>query len=334
MRSDRRTLAEGRDLLAAGDREGAERCFLRIGAFSPLRGPAMAELGRMYLDEGRADEAVACLLEAVNHLREARVFKDLGDCLIVQGRHAEAENALREALQFGQHDPETWAMLGRALVAQEREEEGIVAFERAVALDGTFAAARYFLADALIRTGDTVRATGQLHTLLATDPDNIAAAVLKGDLAYERAEYRQAAAEYALAAERGALGADRFERLARACQELGDDRGAVIAYEQAAERDPDRGDLWLAAAKICEGHKALKRAHRYYQQAAGDPETAGEAQAAIASIEAYYAHFDLSGQGGALGADDEVEPLDHLPKGAPPPKGPPAPPGRFGRGGQ
>ncbi|MBM3270532.1 MAG: tetratricopeptide repeat protein [Candidatus Sericytochromatia bacterium] len=330
---DRQALAEGREALAAGDRATAEKCFLEVGPYAPERGPAMAELGRLYLEDGRCEEAVACLLEAANHLRESRVFKDLGDCLIVLGRQAEAEEALREALQYGPNDPETWAMLGRTLVAQERESEGVIAFERAVALDGTFIAGRYFLADALIRTGDPVRATGQLHLLQSVDPDNVAAAVLKGDLAFDRTEYRQAAAEYARAAARGGLPARGYERWARACEQLGDDHEAVRAWEQAASRDPHRPALWLAAARLCERHKLLRRARVYYQKALRDPGCAEEADAAIARIAEYYAHFDLSGQGGAVESDDDLESLDHLPKGAPPPKGPPPPPGRFGRGG-
>jgi tetratricopeptide (TPR) repeat protein len=325
---DRQTLAEGLELLAAGDKDGAEKCFLEIADGSPLRGEAMAQLGRLYLDDGQIDAAIACLLEAVIHVREPRVLKDLGDCMIVLERYGEAERALRESLELDMRDAEGWALLGRTLVLQDRLDEGVVAFEQAVLCDGRFAPARYFLADALIRQGETVRATGQLHVLLALDPGNPPALVLKGDLAFGRGEYRQAIAEYQLAIGKDALGIDGFEKLATACQQVGDLFGAVEAWLCVIARNSGRSAAWLNAARTCEEHKLYRRALLYYQ-AAGNGE---ESAAGIARIEEYYAVYDLSGQGGMLpGPDEELEPLDALPRGNMVKPPPPPPPGRFGR---
>ncbi|MBM3275224.1 MAG: hypothetical protein FJZ00_08720, partial [Candidatus Sericytochromatia bacterium] len=164
--------------------------------------------------------------------------------------------------------------------------------------------------------------------LLTLDPGNPPALVLKGDLAFKSGEYRQAIAEYHQAIGKDALGIEGFEKLATACREVGDLLGAVEAWLCVTAKDGGRSAAWLDAARICEEYKLFRRALLYYQ-AAGQTE---ESAAGIARIEAYFAVYDLSGQGGALRAPaEELESLAALPRGnmvKPPPL---PPPGRFGR---
>lgn len=325
-------LAEGLQRFQVGDLEGAQRLLLEIPADSPRRGEAMLALGRMLLDTGHVEESVACLVEASLLLREPRSFKELADCFLLLERYREAEVALREAVQRDPDDPECWAMLGRACVALDRLEEGIGALERAVLLDGAFAPARYYLADALIRAGDTVRASGQLHMLLSLEPQHLGAVVIKGDLAFQHGEVRQAIAEYRRAAALGALPASGYVRLGTACERVGDEAGAVEAYDRALALQPGLPDACLAAGRLCERRKLFRRARRYYRAIVAPDRHGSEIADALGRIDAYLRHFDLSGQGN-VPEDDDDEPLDGLPRGLDAGKpGPPTPPGRFGRG--
>lgn len=324
-------LAEGLRCIQHGDLERAQALLLEIRQTSRHRGEAMLALGRALIDNGYVEESVACLVEASLVLREPRPFKDLADCLLLLDRYSEAEDALREVVRRDPDDAEAWAMLGRAYVCQDLVAQGIGALERAVLIDGAFAPARYYLADALIRSGDTVRATGQLHVLLTLEPEHLGAMVIKGDLAFEHGEMRQAVAEYQRAAAMSALPADGYVRLGEACERLGDEAGAVEAYDQALERQPGLPEACLAAGRLCEQRRLFKRARRYYRAILSHDEYGDEAASGIGRIEAYYRHFDLSGEG-QVPQGDEDEPLDGLSRGTGPTKpNPPAPPGRFGR---
>ena len=141
---------------------------------------------------------------------------------------------------------------------------------------------------------------------------------------------RQAIAEYERAAGLGALSADGYVRLGEAYERVGDEAGAVKAYDRALAHDPQLPQAFIAIARICEKRKLYKRARRYYRAIVHDEALGDDAAAGIGRIEAYFKHFDLSGEG-QVPQGDEDEPLDSLSRGEPAKPNTPPPPGRFGR---
>jgi hypothetical protein len=61
------------------------------------------------------------------------VWLNLGSARRSLGRHAESEAAFREATRLPPGDPAAWVWLGRSLVAQGKEEEGLAEMRRGLA---------------------------------------------------------------------------------------------------------------------------------------------------------------------------------------------------------
>lgn len=83
--------------------------------------------------------------------------------LMEQGRHAEAEQAFRRALEFNPEDHRTWYDLGQALTALGRYEEAIEAFEKGIAL-GRFAE---FYPDSVFQIGRCLAKLGRWTDAIA-----------------------------------------------------------------------------------------------------------------------------------------------------------------------
>lgn len=134
-----RELAQARAAQAAGDLDQAVR---RLSpARSDLSAPdeALRLLAGMLRVQGLAADAAAVLEVQVQRqpgsaVAEHNLAAALGDC----GRAEESEQAARRALAKGGRAPETWLVLGRALIGQGRLDEAEEAFCSALRLREDF----------------------------------------------------------------------------------------------------------------------------------------------------------------------------------------------------
>ncbi len=116
--------------------------FDRALALDPADADALREKARAYEALGRAGEAEAALLKAVeirpsywgNH-------SQLGAFYFRQGRYADAERAFRRAIDLTPDNVRVWASLGGVLQTAGRAEEAAAALERSLALQPTYRAA-------------------------------------------------------------------------------------------------------------------------------------------------------------------------------------------------
>jgi tetratricopeptide (TPR) repeat protein len=116
---------EGRCLAALQDDAGARAAFAEALAADARHAGASLELARLDLDAGEAAAARARLAalprDAAHDARRALL---LGEAETVLGHDAEAEAALREALQLEPGSVKAAYLLGRLLVRTGRGEEG------------------------------------------------------------------------------------------------------------------------------------------------------------------------------------------------------------------
>ena len=110
--------------------------------------------------------------EWVAHARQAFVedLNDLGLLLMTTGDHDAAVKILTEATQSPEAGARQWFNLSHAFDAVSRFEESKNALEVAVKLDGHFADARFNLALAYERLGETGRAYRQWREFLKRHP--------------------------------------------------------------------------------------------------------------------------------------------------------------------
>ena len=152
-------LAEG-DLPAAVERLEAA---LRGGDDFAVR----LALGNARLQQQRAADAVPHLQRAAElDPKSADAVSLLGQALLAAGRFADAERALRAAVQIRADEPSQTA-LGFALLRQKRGEQALAVFRRLLAEDATLASARYGAAAACDELGRREEALADYRRLLA-----------------------------------------------------------------------------------------------------------------------------------------------------------------------
>jgi tetratricopeptide (TPR) repeat protein len=114
--------------------------------------------------QGGLDEAIAAFERAVE-VAPGNLFclAQLADCMLVQKKATAAERYARRAIAANDKDPVAWTNLGVALVAQDRFEEAIAAFEHADRLAQSSGSG----SDQHLNLGICLRDTGRLDSALA-----------------------------------------------------------------------------------------------------------------------------------------------------------------------
>lgn len=290
------TMAEGRRRLDEGDRVGAEACFRQVTPDAVDFVSAMGALGQLLLADGRAAEAETVLRQALVKAPDAEVLLALGHSCWVQDRFADAAVAFQTLVRLEPRHARAVAMGALCDRAQGHRAEAIKGLERAVGLDPHFQAARFQLAMCLVESREFLRAGGQLHALLQQAPNFVAAIVLKGDLALAQNDPRLAVVSYCRALKIEPLEAAALKRLGDAMVSMGDEAQALRAYEEAIARDPAHWEAYLAAAKLAETAKGVYVARRYYMALAYEPRHAAAAQAGLERVKKLMAAHGLSEQ--------------------------------------
>jgi tetratricopeptide (TPR) repeat protein len=224
----------------------------------PLLGEATPEHLLMKIDAlealGQVSESDAVLLRAIAlpGPGDARLWSAEGRRLARIGNTSKAAEAFRKALALDDCSAEAWFGLGRALVAADRQEEGLAALERHRKLTP------------LLDQWDFARRAVDLAPLHAPNLAGLADA--------ERALGRLARAEelYARAAEL-AEGPEQLVPIAlRQARFLAEDRkdaaGAIARLVKAAERTPD-ARLLVRAGDLALETKDAARAVELYERA-------------------------------------------------------------------
>jgi tetratricopeptide (TPR) repeat protein len=182
--------------LAARDAE-AETTLRRAGALAPDDDEIPYSLGRIYYQQqrhqhaaeqfrraiqlnprshkghdnlGLATEALGDVEQALRHYLKAIelvhkdhpdydvVYANLADLMLKLGEYRKAFDLSAEAAERNPHDARNFFLTGKALVKLERCDLSLRWFERAIALDPTYAPPRYLLAQAYRRLGRTAEA--------------------------------------------------------------------------------------------------------------------------------------------------------------------------------
>lgn len=193
---------------------------------------------------GRVSEAVALLkglgrLDVALDLRRAEIKQrpasavaehNVAALLGDMGRAPEAESAARRSFEKGGDAPETWLVLARALVAQDRFDDGETAYRQALKRRPAYADAVRDLAQLMwMRTGEAQAALQPFDSALAAAPGAT-------DLRIARAsvmEYVGAPLD-AVLSELGADGTDAGIELAAAHAAVGFDTDRALSHARLA----------------------------------------------------------------------------------------------------
>jgi tetratricopeptide (TPR) repeat protein len=162
-------------------------------------------------------------------------FGRRGLALLGEGRFAEAELALRQAVALDPGDVIALNALGVMLLRLERGEDAIAVFQGAIAVRPEFADSHSNLGHALTSTGRFAEAEAACRAALALQPDRADAWNNLGNAVKAQGRLEEAVAAYRQAIGlRGDL-ADAHHNLAPALTELGRADEAIAAYRAAMD---------------------------------------------------------------------------------------------------
>ncbi len=148
------------------------------------------------LHAGRLPEARALLEQVCQADRgDAEAWQLLGAVRGMLGDYAEAESSLRQALRL-HASPGSHYYLGNALMAQNRLEEAIAAFQAALRLQPQMAEAHANLGDALQNQGRYVEAEACYRRAIGLRPDLVGTQINLGLVLLRQKRPQEAAAGY------------------------------------------------------------------------------------------------------------------------------------------
>lgn len=193
-----------------GDLERAAASYRQALAFSPDHPDALNLLGTVLLQAGAPEEALPCLTRAAAIDRNnARLLANLGQCrialgeyeaaydafrkaaraepgelhfqlgaasaLALQGKLADAENILQRQAKRAPKSAAVWFNLGHVMRDQQRRQEAIDCYEKAVALEPDMPDARNALGSALHSKLRFAEAEAQYRACIRLSPEHLQA---------------------------------------------------------------------------------------------------------------------------------------------------------------
>lgn len=235
-------------LAARGDAAGALAANARAIDLAPDHLPLHGERARLLARNGRVDDALAGLQRAIaSRPGEVALLLELAELAVLHGRAAIALGAATALRERSPADPVAAALLGAALGASGRVDEGVAELQRALAARPQFVFALQQLGRLLARAGRPEAALTPLAAAAGLAPAPTHAL----DLAEALVALRQPAdaargVRAALAPQR--LTVDEWDRAAALLLHCEGVRAAHRALDELGNRAPD--DLALARAHV------------------------------------------------------------------------------------
>lgn len=163
--------AQGVELLATGDLNGAATCFLHATEFVPDWAEPRKNLGNCYLHAQNPEQAARCYEQALavdgGHLAS---WNNLGNAYRFLGRLDQAERCLRRAAEIAPNDADVISNLGVVLVQIGSADAAREAFRKALVLNPRDLIALNGLGNLAAAAGAPDAATEHYRNALAVDP--------------------------------------------------------------------------------------------------------------------------------------------------------------------
>jgi serine/threonine protein kinase/Flp pilus assembly protein TadD len=248
--------------------EGAIRYYLVALALRPHSPTARVNLGAVFYDQGKYDEALAVFGKARDLAPGlAMVHFNLGQALRVKGRWDEAIREYREAVRLGASNPNVRYNLATALAERGQSAEAEALYREAIRLDPSDYRCHTNLSGLLEKRGELRGAEDLLRQALRIKPDE---AILHRDLGHilnAQKRSKEAERELRQAIRLKSDDGEAHMKLGYALAHQGRLPEALKEYQQAAQfrpKDPlphfNLGDTLRDLGKFSEAEEELRKA--------------------------------------------------------------------------
>jgi tetratricopeptide (TPR) repeat protein len=258
-------LASAVALHRAGRFIEAEAGYRRILSVDMSHADAIHLLGVIAVQRGDPVEAEALIRKALAYREDAVFLGNLGSLLCETGRLAEAEAALRRALELNSGYAEAYFNLGNLLHDTDRLAEAENAFCRALELNPDFAKAHNNLGNLFNGTRRFAEAESALLRALKLNPDFPEAHYNLGNLFYVTRRPVEAEAAYCRVLELDPDFAKAHGNLGKLFYEARRFPEAESAYRRALELKPDYAEALFGLGLLLLALGRYAEAWPYYE---------------------------------------------------------------------
>ncbi len=193
-----------------------------------------------------------------------------------EGRHAEAEQILRQILAAVPAHPGTRNSLGESLLAQGRIGEALPEFEQAVRLMPDYARAWANLAGVLGQMGRLDEALAAYRQAISQRPDFAEGLCSVGNILAMQGKHPEAILEFREALRLKPNFAEACLSLGTSLATLGDKQNAETFFRTAIRINPQMFQAWANLGVLLQAHGALEESqHALAQALALKPDNAG-----------------------------------------------------------
>ncbi len=207
-------------------------------------------LGNALLQKGRVDEAITQIEQALQIKPDyEKAHNSLGMALSKKGRVDEAIAHYEQALRIKPDYPNAQNNLGNALLRKGRVDEAITHYERALQIKPDFANAHASLADALLQKGRADEAITHFQQALQIKPDLADAHDHLGIALAQKGRVDEAITHFQQALQIKPELADAHDHLGIALLQKGNVNEAITHFRNALQFDPGHEDARINLGK-------------------------------------------------------------------------------------
>jgi len=234
---------------------------------------ALADLGNVYLQEGRADQAEQALQQAISINPDLpAAYNLLGLARSRRGDQRGAENAFREAIRIQPDLAEARTNLGNLLAASGDLPQALFHLRMAAASDTASVEAHFDLGEALAASGSFDQALAQLEAALLLNPNHARAHVDLGRILTMKGLAAKAADHYRRAIKIDSGLADAHYYLGGILASGRDIAEAERQFRRAVELNPDYYEAHFALGQLLVARGDLQEARSHFESAARSPD--------------------------------------------------------------
>ncbi len=265
-----------RTLAAMGEGPAAESLLVRLVASVPDRPEPRRTLAIVYLQNGKALEAVAQAREAVKREPDdAEGHFLLGSALRATGQPAEAVPELQKAVSKSTRPAPALHQLALAY-AQLGEPKADETFARVLALEPNNQVARFDYASYLWQIRSFDRGNREMDRLLKSAPNDLALRRKYASQLLEEGRFEKAAGELALLWKSGERDYDVAHYYGMALAESGRTEEGVLRLRDAVAADPNRLAAHHTLGRVLyRGQRPQEAVAEFERAAALQPDSAG-----------------------------------------------------------
>jgi len=239
-------------------------------AAEPYLTQAWVPLGLIYMGEGRYAEAEEHLFQAMClDAENPKIHYHLGELAQAREDAVTAEFCFQRAIGLNPNFTDAYLRLGMTFLGANRLEEATKQFEKAVYLDRKAVVGHYYLAQISMRKQDLKRALVQLHLVKSLKPDYAPAYLMAADIFEQIRDFRQAFVELKKAVSLGSANGQVYLRLGKTQLVLKNRESALAFFLEAKNADPALWDAYYHAAVLQEELHHLEAALQNYEALLG-----------------------------------------------------------------